>query len=234
MTVSARQALYLRRMGIDLWRQRDPAAAPAAPGARVVAGEPDRGLPDEQADDWTALQQRVSGCRLCDLCESRRQTVFGVGSPSADLLLIGEAPGAEEDRRGEPFVGAAGKLLDNMLRAIDLDRQRVFIANVLKCRPPNNRDPKPEEVRSCMPYLEAQIRHLQPRVILALGKVAAQSLLESGAPLKAMRERWHQLGPLQVPLLVTYHPAYLLRRPEDKAKAWRDLCRIRDRLGERT
>lgn len=228
MTISPRQALYLQRMGIDLWRRRE---SPAAAADTAAGDAPVAGAVGDVPDDWQALQQRVSDCRFCTLCETRRQTVFGVGSPSADLLLIGEAPGAEEDRRGEPFVGAAGKLLDNMLRAIELDRQRVFIANVLKCRPPNNRDPKPEEIRSCMPYLEAQIRHLQPRVILALGKVAAQALLESSAPLRAMREHWHRLGPTEVPMLVTYHPAYLLRRPEDKAKAWLDLCQIRDRLG---
>lgn len=229
MTVAPWQARYLQRMGIDLWRRRELSDASAQ--TPVVSDGVTTEAADQRAGDWQALRQTVSACRLCGLCETRQNTVFGVGSDSADLLLIGEAPGAEEDRRGEPFVGAAGKLLDNMLRAIDLDRQRVFIANVLKCRPPGNRDPKPEEIRSCMPYLGTQIEHLQPRVILALGKVSAQALLESTAPLKAMREQWHQVGALRVPMLVTFHPAYLLRRPEDKAKAWRDLCQVRDLLG---
>lgn len=234
MTETARRVLYLRRMGIDVWQRRSlaPASSPAAvdtsvPGAEVA-------LPDAGGDrsDWQALQDQVRECRQCTLCETRRNTVFGVGSPQADLLLIGEAPGAEEDRRGEPFVGAAGKLLDNMLRAIGLDRTTVFIANVLKCRPPANRDPRPEEIQACSAYLNAQVRHIRPRVILALGKVSAQALLQSSAPLKAMRERWHTAGPEQTPVMVTYHPAYLLRRPDDKARAWRDLCAVRDRLRE--
>lgn len=229
MTVSPRQARYLQRMGIDLWRRRG--LSDASTQTAVVSGGVTAEAAGQRVGDWQALQQTVSACRLCGLCETRQNTVFGGGSETADLLLIGEAPGAEEDLSGEPFIGAAGKLLDNMLRAIDLDRQRVFIANVIKCRPPNNRDPKPEEVRSCLPYLEAQIQHLQPRVILVLGKVAAQSLLKPTASLKAMRERWHQLGPLRIPTLVTYHPGYLLRRPEDKARVWRDLCQIRDLLG---
>jgi DNA polymerase len=150
--------------------------------------------------------------------------VLGVGPKRADWLVIGEAPGAEEDRRGEPFVGAAGQLLDAMLRAIGLDRKtNVYIANVLKSRPPNNRDPKPEEVEACLPYLARQIRLLEPKIMLAVGRIAAQNLLATDAPLGRLRGRVHHFGEQQTPLIVTYHPAYLLRTPADKRKAWEDL-----------
>jgi DNA polymerase len=147
-----------------------------------------------------------------------------VGPQRADWLVIGEAPGAEEDRRGEPFVGAAGQLLDAMLRAIGLDRKtNVYIANVLKSRPPHNRDPKPDEVAACMPYLLRQIALLQPKIMLAVGRIAAQNLLATDAPLARLRGRVHSFGELHTPLVVTYHPAYLLRTPADKRKAWEDL-----------
>jgi len=173
--------------------------------------------------DWPALEEAVSGCVQCGLHASRTRTVFGVGSRSADWMIIGEAPGAEEDRRGEPFVGRAGKLLDSMLAALGLDRSTVFIANILKCRPPENRDPKPEEARACAPYLRRQIELVAPKLILAVGRVAAQCLLETDAPLGRLRGRSHRFGDAGVPVIVTYHPAYLLRRPEAKADAWRDL-----------
>jgi len=147
-------------------------------------------------------------------------------------MVIGEAPGAEEDRRGEPFVGRAGKLLDEMLRAIGLDREQVFIANILKCRPPNNRDPSADEAKHCREYLDQQIRLLKPRIILAVGRIAAHHLLDTDAPLGQLRGRTHALANPAVPVLVTYHPAYLLRSPTQKRKAWEDLCRARRLLAE--
>lgn len=175
------------------------------------------------AMDWEALRECVSECRACSLAETRTQTVFGVGDPDADWLFIGEAPGAEEDRRGEPFVGAAGQLLDNMLAAIQLKRgDNVYIANVLKCRPPQNRDPHGEEVLRCDPFLKRQVALIQPRLIVALGRFAAQSVLNSEAAIGALRGRLHHYQ--GVPVIVTYHPAYLLRNLTDKRKAWEDLC----------
>jgi uracil-DNA glycosylase family 4 len=155
--------------------------------------------------------------------------VFGVGNPHADWLVIGEAPGAEEDRQGKPFVGAAGKLLDAMLQAIGLSREdNVFVANMLKCRPPGNRDPKPEEVAACLPYLMRQIAAIKPKLILAVGRIAAQNLLATDVPLGRLRGRVHRFGPLSTALIVTYHPAYLLRSPAEKRKAWEDLKFARD------
>ena len=173
--------------------------------------------------DWEALQREVAGCRLCSLHQGRTQTVFGVGDRDADWMLIGEAPGAEEDRRGEPFVGRAGKLLDSMLMALGLDRQQVFIANILKCRPPNNRDPRPEEVLACSNYLNQQINTVKPRLILALGRVAAQNLLKTETPIGKMRGKRFHYGDPPIPVVVTYHPAYLLRSPREKRKSWQDL-----------
>ena len=179
--------------------------------------------------DWLALQEDVPGCVACNLSQTRTQTVFGVGDPNADWLIIGEAPGAEEDRKGEPFVGMAGQLLDNMLAAIQLQRgKNVYIANVLKCRPPENRDPHGEEVRQCDPYLKRQVELIKPKLILALGKFAAQSLLESTDTIASMRGRQHSFQ--GVPVIVTYHPAYLLRNMPDKAKAWEDLCFARSTM----
>ncbi len=166
-------------------------------------------------------QQR--GCRACRLCEGRHNTVFGTGDQRADWLLVGEAPGENEDLQGQPFVGQAGKLLDNMLRALGLSRQdKVYITNVLKCRPPGNRNPEPAEVAQCEPFLRRQVELLQPRIILAMGRFAVQSLLATSEPIGKLRGRVHSYG--GVPLVVTYHPAYLLRNLPDKAKAWADLC----------
>lgn len=173
--------------------------------------------------DWDALEARVSACTSCPLHEGRMRTVFGVGDRAADWLVIGEAPGAEEDRRGEPFVGRAGKLLDAMLAALGHTREQVYIANTVKCRPPENRNPRPEEMASCAPYLERQIELLAPKIILAVGGVAAHRLLGVDTPVGRLRGRVHRYGPAQIPLVVTWHPAYLLRRPEAKADAWRDL-----------
>ena len=171
---------------------------------------------------WIPLKAAVSGCTKCGLHKTRTQTVFGVGDENADWMLIGEAPGAEEDRLGDPFVGQAGKLLDNMLAAIGLTRRKnVYIANVLKCRPPANRNPTPEEVAQCSPHLLQQIELIKPKLIVAMGRFAAQTLLETGASIASLRGRLHRYA--GVPLIVTYHPAYLLRTLEDKAKAWEDL-----------
>jgi DNA polymerase len=179
--------------------------------------------------DWQGLQDSVPHCEACSLAKTRTQTVFGVGDPNAEWLLIGEAPGAEEDRQGEPFVGQAGKLLDNMLAAIQLKRgQNVYIANVLKCRPPENRDPQGEEVSQCNPFLKRQVELIKPRLIIALGKFAAQSLLDSTSTIAALRGKQHDYH--GVPVIVTYHPAYLLRNLPDKAKAWEDLCFARSTM----
>jgi DNA polymerase len=182
-------------------------------------------LPEAEArpaGGWVELKQAVSSCTQCSLHKSRTQTVFGVGDEDADWMLIGEAPGAEEDRLGDPFVGQAGRLLDNMLAAIDLGRSRnVYIANVLKCRPPGNRNPEPEEVAKCTPYLLRQIELVKPRLILAMGRFAAQTLLDTDASIASLRGKVHRYA--GVPLIVTYHPAYLLRTLPDKAKAWADL-----------
>jgi uracil-DNA glycosylase family 4 len=173
--------------------------------------------------DFGALRERVASCTACGLCEKRTQTVFGVGDEEADWMIIGEAPGENEDRLGEPFVGQAGKLLDNMLRAVMLNRtQNVYIANVIKCRPPGNRNPHPDEVARCEPYLKRQVALVRPKLILALGKFAAQTLLKSDASVSSMRGRVHHYE--GVPVIVSYHPAYLLRSLPEKSKAWADLC----------
>jgi DNA polymerase len=171
---------------------------------------------------WIELKQSVPACTACALHKTRTQTVFGVGDENADWLLVGEAPGAEEDRLGDPFVGQAGKLLDNMLAAIGLSRQKnVYIANVLKCRPPANRNPEPEEVAKCTPHLRRQIELIDPKLIVAMGRFAAQTLLATDATIASLRGQVHSYG--GVPLIVTYHPAYLLRNLPDKSKAWADL-----------
>jgi uracil-DNA glycosylase len=178
--------------------------------------------------DWPALQQAVVGCTACGLCQSRRQTVFGIGHVRAHWMVVGEAPGEQEDLAGEPFVGKSGLLLDNMLRAVGLTRQpappeqQVYIANTIKCRPPGNRNPQPEELAHCEPFLARQVALVQPRIILAMGRFAVQSLLRSAEPIGRLRGRVHDFQ--GVPLVVTYHPAYLLRSPEEKARAWDDLC----------
>ena len=202
---------YLQAMGIDVWLPRDAAEAEMSATVASPAGM-----------DWTELRECVTECTRCELAKTRTNTVFGVGSPNADWLIIGEAPGAEEDRRGEPFVGRAGTLLDEMLRAIGQSRDSVFIANILKCRPPDNRDPRPEEAAECRQYLERQIELVQPKIILAVGKIAAQNLLGSNETVGRMRGRPHDFG--GIPLVVTYHPAYLLRSPSQKGKSWSDLC----------
>ena len=199
---------------------RRPPSAPADPRAEAIA-----------AMNWAELEAAVASCTACSLCRSRTHTVFGVGSRTAPWLIVGEAPGAEEDARGEPFVGQAGRLLDNMLAAVGRSRaadaaQPVFIANVLKCRPPNNRNPQPEEVAACEPFLLRQIELLRPRLVLVMGRFAAQSVLHTDAAISALRGKVHrlQVAQAEVPAIVTYHPAYLLRNLADKAKVWADLC----------
>lgn len=187
-------------------------------------------LPDVTTLDWDALQQRVAQCQHCgELATTRTQTVFGVGNHQAEWMLIGEAPGGEEDQQGEPFVGPAGQLLNAMLAAVGLQRQQVYIANVLKCRPPNNRDPHVDEVAACLPYLHRQIALIQPKIILLVGRVAAQQMLGSDANLGKLRGQVHHYHD-RIPMVVTYHPAYLLRKPSEKRKSWDDLCLARAQL----
>ena len=215
--MSAQREQYLQAMGIPIWVLRDQ-------------GRAEESAPAVAEMDWPELGQAVRDCTRCGLHSGRTQTVFGVGRADADLLIIGEAPGAEEDKRGEPFVGRAGQLLNAMLGAIQLAREDVYIANILKCRPPNNRDPKAEEAATCTPYLERQIELLQPKVILALGRIAAQWLLQSDSPIGRLRGREFSIGEPAIPLVVSYHPAYLLRSPLAKAKSWQDLTLVRQIL----
>jgi DNA polymerase len=232
-----RRAQILEEMGLTpIWRLRaqpspadEPIAAASFDLQDAAAAEPaaasassDSRERDILALDWRTLQGRVSACTDCRLRATCRQTVFGVGDERAAWMLVGEAPGADEDRLGQPFVGQAGKLLDNMLAAIGLARGRnVYIANVLKCRPPGNRNPQPDEVLQCSPYLLRQIGLIRPKLIIAMGRFAAQTLLNSDASIASLRGRVHRYA--EVPLIVTYHPAYLLRSLPDKAKAWADL-----------
>jgi len=226
MTAERERLEYLGALGIDVWVPREQAgqSVPEVVEVTVTA--------DELVPDWTELQASVAGCTHCPLHQSRTQTVFGVGNRHADWMIIGEAPGAEEDRRGEPFVGRAGKLLDEMLRAVGLDRGTVFITNILKCRPPGNRDPAADEAAACRDYLERQIELIKPRLVLAVGRIAAQQLLHTDSPLGRLRGRAHSLKDGQVPLVVTYHPAYLLRSPAQKRKVWEDLCLARQIVQE--
>ena len=198
-----------------------------APNAAVSSRASDATRSEIATLDWDPLAERVASCTQCRLCEKRTNTVFGVGDREADWMLIGEAPGENEDRLGEPFVGQAGKLLDNMLRALSLARgENVYIANVIKCRPPGNRNPEPDEVVRCEPYLQRQVALVKPKIIVALGRFAAQSLLKTDGSIASLRGRVHEYE--GVPVIVTYHPAYLLRSLHDKAKAWADLCLARD------
>lgn len=217
----------------DATPQASPAPPVAEPAGRAEAGSGESGKRGGRAADavldWEPLAERVSGCTRCALCQSRTQTVFGTGNRQAQLMIVGEAPGAEEDRRGEPFVGRAGKLLDQMLQAIGSSRQQAYIANILKCRPPNNRDPAAEEVSACQSYLQRQIALVRPRVLLAVGRIAAQNLLQVATPLGRMRGSVQQYAHpegMVIPVIVTYHPAYLLRSPLQKRAAWDDLKQV--------
>jgi len=234
----AQRRAYLAALGLESWVLRTPAAVPpladgaptersARPVAPVVApvvSPSDAPLVGRESGcDWLGLRERVAACTRCGLAKTRTQTVFGVGNEAAAWMVVGEAPGAEEDKRGEPFVGRAGQLLTSMLRAIGLAREQVYIANMLKCRPPNNRDPAAVEVAECAPYLDRQVALVQPKILLVVGRVAAQNLLKTTVPLGRLRLKVHHFGPAKVPVVVTYHPAYLLRTPTDKRKAWDDL-----------
>jgi DNA polymerase len=241
---------YLRALGVDVWERRDnpdarrvksdvsakqPETAPDSVHV-VEAFDPathhaSRSSGDTASAnhtlvssfDWSTLESTVKACTLCDLHRTRTQTVFGVGDRQAQWMVIGEAPGADEDAQGEPFVGRAGQLLNSMLKACGLKREQVFIANILKCRPPQNRDPTPTESACCTPYLHRQIELVDPKLILCVGRIAAQNLLNTDTPIGKLRGRVHRLGPRQRPVVVTYHPAYLLRSPGEKRRAWDDL-----------
>lgn len=242
--MSSRRDLILEEMGLTpIWRLRRREEAPASSDALCTdpnAVDPPPSAPVAASDrrtrilsmDWTALKNEVAACTACPLHAQRTQTVFGVGDEQADWLFVGEGPGAEEDARGEPFVGQAGKLLDNMLAAIGLQRgQNVYIANVVKCRPPGNRNPEPAEAAACEPFLTRQVALIRPKLVLALGRVAAVSLLARDATIASLRGRLHDYH--GTPLVVTYHPAYLLRNLPDKAKAWQDLCFARAAMTQR-
>lgn len=253
---------YLHAMGVQVWRSRTPAleAEPLTP--QDLNPEPDLGMaPDPGGglgagaagsqlglatmeapmpsprgavadSDWDTLRAEVAACRACGLCDTRTQTVFGVGNRQADLMIIGEAPGVDEDRAGEPFVGRAGRLLNLMLAAIGLRRDQVYIANILKCHPPGNRDPSPEEALRCEPFLLHQIELVRPRLVLSVGRISAQNLLRTGTSVGRLRGQWFALGPDKTPLAVTYHPAYLLRSPDQKGLVWQDLQRVARKLRE--
>jgi len=222
------QTEYLRAMGIRQWVARETPqgvndSIVAMPAAGRRGSEEPRDENPVAALDWEALQERVQNCTRCPLHATRTRTVFGTGNRNADWLIIGEAPGHDEDREGEPFVGRAGKLLTEMLLAVGYQRKDVYIANILKCRPPNNRDPSQEEVACCHDYLERQIELIQPVLILAVGRIAAHNLLHSDLQVGRLRGKVHKYGEREIPLIVTYHPAYLLRSPLEKRKVWDDL-----------
>jgi DNA polymerase len=229
----AQRSEILRELGLTpIWRLRVRAPAPAEVDGEEstpsAAAEPTPTTAGDRSSriaslEWSGFAADVTACTACGLCKTRNRAVPGVGDVHAEWLFVGEAPGAEEDAKGEPFVGQAGRLLDNMLTAIGLSRRdRVYIANVLKCRPPGNRTPEPLEVEACRPYLDRQIELIRPQLIVALGKSAATTLLNVDATIASLRGRVHRYR--DVPLIVTYHPAYLLRNLPDKAKAWEDLC----------
>ena len=245
---NARRQQYLRAMQVDVWQRRESPAAASPPGAAQGSAVPAPAPAAVEGSDGAAfsvsvasmplaeLESTVSHCRRCELHKGRNTTVFGTGAQDADCMIIGEAPGADEDARGEPFVGRAGRLLNAMLRAMGMTREAVYIANIVKCRPPKNRDPKPEEMVSCAPYLRRQIAVVRPRVILAVGRIAAQHLAGSTSPIGRMRGQSYYYENsdegIRIPVVVTYHPAYLLRSPQAKAKAWDDLCLVKGLLSD--
>jgi uracil-DNA glycosylase len=238
VTDSGRREAYLEALGLTVWRLRSQATTEEAvtiardlpetvegaptttPRSSVV---PDGDKAPVASLDWDALQARVAQCQGCSLHAGRTQGVFGIGDRNADWLFIGEAPGKDEDRLGEPFVGLAGQLLDAMLAAAGTRRESVYIANIIKSRPPSNRDPTPEEIEACLPYLRRQIELVSPRLVMLVGRVAAQTMLESSNPVGRLRGQVHRLPGSGIPAVVTYHPAYLLRSPQEKRKVWDDL-----------
>lgn len=259
--LDSRRRAYLDAMGIDVWlpsRENTPGLetllkpvdvveqagqalveqhssldvdSVVNPAVDEIAASPQLS-PDISTLDWSALEVTVASCTLCSLHESRQHTVFGAGNKQADILIVGEAPGIEEDKQGEPFVGQAGQLLSAMLKAIGLDRKDVYLANILKCHPEKNRDPSTEEAERCHPYLKRQVELIQPKIILAVGRIAAQHLLNTNTSLARLREKQHYLDELNIPVIVTYHPAYLLRAPQEKRKAWEDLQFFISKLAE--
>ena len=252
-----RRRAYLDAMGIDVWVPAQGVTNPEVEVSKMPINEitqneaaqlekpsineeataaeatiTNEASADVSSMDWSALQTVVSACTLCDLHKTRSQTVFGVGNTNADVLIIGEAPGADEDKQGEPFVGSAGQLLNAMLKAVGFERNDVYIANILKCHPPQNHNPSVEEAEACWAYLKRQIELVQPKIILALGRIAAQRLLKTNTSLARLRGKQHYLEEFSVPVIVTYHPAYLLRAPQEKRKAWEDLQSLISKLSE--
>lgn len=223
---------YLKKMEIPLWTLREPVHELS----KIVKDDdmPKKNLMAREQKistmNWEELKLAVSHCTMCDLYKTRSNPVFGVGNPNADLLVVGEAPGANEDKQGEPFVGRGGQLLTNMLSSIGFKREHYYIANILKSRPPNNRDPAMHEVKACTPYLLRQINLIKPRLILAVGRIAAHYLLSTDATMASLRGNLFYFGENKTPLLVTYHPAYLLRSPREKRKAWQDMLCIKRQL----
>lgn len=230
--MTAQRDRYLQRLGIVRWELREQAAhvvpdveasEPAVAETASVVADPPAPVRIEIANDWSSLEAQVAACSACELHASRTQTVFGSGKRDAEWMIIGEAPGEEEDQSGKPFAGAAGELLDKMLLAAGFKRDDVFITNMLKCRPPENRDPRPDELSACRAYLHRQIEWVAPKLILCIGRVAAQTLLESSETIGDLRGKVHHHVPTGTPLIVTWHPAYLLRKPSEKRNAWEDL-----------
>ena len=217
------QQRYLKEIGITVWSERELLSIEVAPTDIKHIFEENKPLCKELGQELSYLANQVEACDQCELHKSRTQTVFGVGNKNSDWLIVGEAPGADEDFKGEPFVGRAGKLLNAMLFSMGLQRQEVFIANILKCRPPKNRDPKINEVEACEKYLRQQIALIKPKIILALGRIAAQNLLKSDTPIGKMRGNSYLYPDTNLPVVVTYHPAYLLRSPREKRKVWQDI-----------
>lgn len=238
--LTPRQQHCLNAIGVSAWQRRPAPEAATLPGqtesiplAEADPVQPEISKPVEklvaasvqsfELNDWTQTLQAIEACENCDLARTCTRKVPGKGFQQADLMIIGEAPGHDEDIQGQPFVGRAGKLLDKMLAAIGLGEDSVYITNILKCRPPGNRDPHADEIQACAPFLQAQIRLVQPKVILSVGRISAQNLLQQHSPLGKLRQQQHVLPGSDIPLLVTYHPAYLLRTPSEKARSWQDL-----------
>ena len=228
----------LDELGLVTWRLRGPSQGARARSDRGLdtepAIDPAQSMPGDDHPDLSSQEQAVAQCRRCALAATRTHTVFGTGNPHASWLFIGEAPGAEEDRQGLPFVGRAGQLLNAMLAALGMRREDVYIANVLKCRPPDNRDPLGDEVVQCSPYLLQQVQAIRPDMIVSLGRFAAQALLKTHTPIGKLRGRVHYYGDSRIPLVPTYHPAYLLRSPLEKRKAWQDLLLARETYNARS
>ena len=248
---SWQQLRYLKTLGIPIWapvgfvpefsrqhhvEKNGKAVSPVSPAIKNAQAGSKAALVEPSADnpgpDWTELKEKVRQCTACRLHAGRTQTVFGVGNENARVMVIGEAPGADEDIQGEPFVGRAGKLLDEMLRAIGFQRDEVYITNIVKCRPPDNRNPQHDEALHCAPYLQRQIALINPRVICAVGRIAAQNLLQIDLPIGKMRGNLYNYSSSDIPVVVTYHPAYLLRSPREKRKSWEDLKRLKIILTE--